>query len=104
MEPMTCREIRDRINNDVDQNGDADGVLDDGHFVIAISQPCLIKEDVIYVDFGTHGSVKCIFDRFEGKSAVVHRWGENEEHTVDLSDVYLGEYDERSISILLAGK
>lgn len=81
-------------------------VLDDGHLILEINRAStpLVKGDVVYIDFNnSKGTKRCTFDRMDGSNAIVNQRGLDgeEEISVDLSDVYFGEYDEKSVAILI---
>lgn len=93
----------------MDQQGDVGGVLDDGHFVIKTCTAPGVEDLVgktVFVEFNvTTGRVcilSCEFVRMIDRdhAAVIIRDDEGEV-IVELADIYLGEYDERSLADLL---
>lgn len=98
------------VIEEMDQQGEVSGVLDDGHFVIkthVISgvEDIVSKGDTVFVDASTHKrfSVRaCEFVRLINTDhAAVIMPDHIEEVIVETADIYLGEYDQDSLADLL---
>lgn len=84
--------------------------LDEGPFVLKVRgisgiEDYLSEGDAVFVDAGDgHINEGDFVKQVDDKHASVILLGHNDESIFELADIYLGEYDEKSLAILLGEK